>query len=265
MYDTEIYGKNVNCAIISQKVYIKMQSEKITNATKIQRIINTLKEKEAVFQSGHWSSAEDFEHKLRTDGFIPPVPISHKYNFPTGMSEKEYEDMAMWLTYIIYFDPTRIYDTQKYVDTLTRGSSMTDEEKQAYYDKMVAITGELSDAEKDQIVRFFTNSQENAIQYFSKMTKNLQNANPEIADIKINPGAVQNMFDLAIGATSRFHPDDIKYYMSLGDIGPAQQNQRKIGDVLGYAPHIFIEPSRVNQIINGIIIQRNMHQGRTQQ
>lgn len=240
-----------------------MSQETFMRATKIQSIINRLKYEEAVFQNGHWSSAEMFEDKLCQDGFVPPVPISHKYNFPNGMSEKEYEDMAMWLTYIIYFDPTRIYETQKYVDTLTRGSDMTDEEKQAYYDKLVAITGELSDSEKDQIVRFFTNSQENAIQYFSKMTKNLQNANPEIADINIE--SVQNMFDLIIGATSRFHPDDIKYYMSLGDIGPARQNQRKISDVLGYAPHIFIEPNRVNQIVNGIIMQRNMQQGRTQQ
>ncbi len=242
-----------------------MSQETFIRAAKIQSIINRLKYEEAVFQNGHWSSAEMFEDQLRQDGFVPPVPISHKYNFPNGMSEKEYEDLAMWLTYIIYFDPTRIYDTQKYVDTLTRDSGMTAEEKQAYYDKLFAITGGLSDSEKNQIVRFFINSKENAIEYFFKMTKNLQNANPEIADIKVNPGAVPNMFDLTIGATSRFHPNDIKYYMFLDDIGTARQNQHKIGAVLGYEPHVFIEPSRVNQIVNGIIMQRNMQQGRTKQ
>lgn len=242
-----------------------MSKETFTQAAKIQSIINRLRYDEAVFQNGHWSSAEIFEDKLRQDGFVPPVPISHKYNFPNGMSEKEYEDMAMWLTYIIYFDPTRIYDTRKYVDNLTCGSDITDEEKQAYYDKIMAITGELSDSEKEQIVRFFVNSREHAVQYFSKMTKNLQNINPEIANISVKPDSVQDMFDLTIGATSRFHPDDIKYYMALDDIESAKQNQHKIGQILGYEPNVFIEPNRVNQIVNGIVIQRNMHQGRTQQ
>lgn len=127
-----------------------------TRAAKIQGVINRIRTQEAVFQAGHWSSAENFEAQLRADGFTPPVSISHKYNFPDNLPEKECEDMVMWLIYIIYFDPMRIYDPLGYAKMRTGGTPMSPEEKQAYYDNMQKITGELNNTEKEQIV-FFLN------------------------------------------------------------------------------------------------------------
>lgn len=241
-----------------------MQPEKFTNATKIQRTINTLKEKEAVFQSGHWSSAENFEAQLRADGFTPAIPISHTYKFPESLPEKECEDMAMWLIYIIFFNPVRIYDAKKYVEMMTAGTQMTDKEKNDWYDSMMQITGELNDSEKEQIVAFFERARRHAPADFAKLARNLQKLNPEVADAKIDENSVRDLTDLVIGMTSRFHPDDIKYCLTLNDMTIARKNQQKFDKLLGYSPHLFIEPKRVDKIINGIIMQRNMQMGRQQ-
>lgn len=241
-----------------------MQPEKFTNATKIQRIINTLKEKEAIFQSGHWSSAEEFEAQLRADGFTPPIQISHTYKFPESLPEKECEDMAMWLLYIINFNSMRIYDPKRYVDTVTARTPMTAEEKQAWYDSMMQITGEINDSEKEQIVAFFERARRHAPADFAKLARNLQKLNPEVADAKIDENSVRDLTDLVIGMTSRFHPDDIKYCLTLNDMTIARENQQKFDKLLGYSPHLFIEPKRVDKIINGIIMQRNMQMGRQQ-
>ena len=235
-----------------------MQSEKFHQAAKIQRIINRLKENEAVFQAGHWSSAENFESRLRADGFTPPIPISHKYKFPESLPEKECEDMAMWLIYIIFFNPMRIYDTKKYVEMVTAGTQMTNEEKNAWYDNMMQITGELSDTEKQQIVAFFERAQRHTMSDFAKLAQNLQKLNPETADIKFDETSPNSLSDFVIGMTSRFHPDDIKYFMTTDNLAMARENGEKIGDLLGYSPNVFIEPKRVNQLISGIIMQRNM-------
>ncbi len=236
-----------------------------TRAAKIQGVINRIRTQEAVFQAGHWSSAENFEAQLRADGFTPPVSISHKYNFPDNLPEKECEDMVMWLIYIIYFDPMRIYDPLGYAKMRTGGTPMSPEEKQAYYDNMQKITGELNNTEKEQIVAFFERAQRHAMDDLAKLARNLQKLNPEIADIKIDETSVRDLTDLVIGMTSRFHPDDIKYYMSITDYDTALQKRAKLGEILGYEPRVFIDPKRVDKIVNGITMQRNMQQGRKMQ
>lgn len=241
-----------------------MSTEVFTQAAKVQGIINRIRTQEAVFQGGHWSSAENFERELRKDGFVPPIPISHKYKFPDNLPEKECENMAMWLNYIIFFNPMRIYDTKKYVDMMTNGTSMTDAEKQAWYDKQMQVTGEMTDSDKEHIVMFFEKAQKHALSDFAKLARNLKKLNPEIADIEIDENSVGDLFDLVIGMTSRFHPDDIKYYMSTNDTEYARTVRHKLTELLGYEPNVFIDPNRINKIINGIIAQRNLQMGRHQ-
>ena len=54
---------------------------------KVQKVIDNLLTKEAVFQNGHWSSAQNFEQLLNEKGFQSPIAISHEYKFPDGFTE----------------------------------------------------------------------------------------------------------------------------------------------------------------------------------
>ena len=129
---------------------------------------------------------------------------------------------------------------------------------------MMQITGEMTDSDKEHVVMFFENAQKHALSDFAKLARNLKKLNPAIADIKIDETSVYDLLDLIIGMTSRFHPDDIKYYMSTDDIEHARAVCHKLTDILGYEPNVFIEPNRINKIVNGIIMQKNLQIGRTQ-
>ncbi|MBE6460188.1 MAG: hypothetical protein E7009_04385 [Alphaproteobacteria bacterium] len=234
-----------------------------SDAKKIQRVISNILDKEAVFKNGHWSSAVNFERRLADDGFVPACPISHQYKFPDGVTEADYEKKVMNnMYYLGLFEPLRIENPEVYVDYIFQGApGATAKEKQQYLDFLNSVTGELNDAEKRKIIAHFTSNknQNVALMNMEKMVREIKLLNPVLRDIPVNNHT--NAYELLIGVTSRFHPKDIKYFITqrnkgLGGLHKINQDQKLFYTVLDYAPNLFMAPSRIKQIVNGIILQK---------
>lgn len=234
-----------------------------SDTKKIQRVISNIIDKEAVFKNGHWSSAVNFEHRLAEDGFVPACPISHQYKFPDGITEADYEKKVMNnMYYLGLFEPLRIENPELYVDYIFQGiPDATANEKQQYLDFLNSVTGELNDAEKRKIIAHFTSNknQNVALMNMENMVSEIKLLNPVLQDIPVNNHT--NAYDLLIGVTSRFHPKDIKYFITksnkgLGWLNKIHQDQKLFYTVLDYAPNLFMAPSRIKQIVNGIILQK---------
>ena len=82
--------------------------------------------------------------------------------------------------------------------------------------------------------------------------------NPEIANIRVSPLSLKDMYDLYIGMTSKFHPDDIKYFLETNDFAKRDEQNKEMKKLVGFAPNVFIEPSRMQKIINSIKMQKQM-------
>ncbi|MDW3024114.1 MAG: hypothetical protein R8N50_00265 [Alphaproteobacteria bacterium] len=233
-----------------------------SNAEKIQRVISNILDKEAIFQQGHWSSAANFERWLAEDGFVPPCQISYQYKFPDGISEADYEKKIMNnMYYLAFFKPFRIENPKQYVDYVFQTDpDATDTEKQQYLDFLNSVTGELNDEEKQKIIAHFTSlkNQNAAWLNINNMVHEIKLLNPVLLDVPVNN--LEDAQDLLIGVTSRFHPEDIKYFMTekkkSGGMDKIRQDQKLFYTVLNYSPHLFIAPSRIKQIVNGIILQK---------
>ncbi len=233
-----------------------------SNAEKIQRVINNILDKEAVFQRGHWSSAANFERWLAEDGFVPACPISHQYKFPDGISEADYEKKVMNnMYYLALFDPLRIENPKQYIDIAYKNiPDATDEEKQQHLNHLNNVTGALNDEEKQKIIAHFTSleNQNTAWLNINNMVHEIKLLNPVLLGIPVN--SLEDADDLLIGVTSRFHPEDIKYFMTEkkkpGGLDKIRQDQNLFYTVLNYSPSLFMEPSRIKQIVNGIILQK---------
>ena len=235
-----------------------------SDAKKIQRVISNILDKEAMFKNGHWSSAVNFERRLADDGLVPACPISHQYKFPDGVTEADYEKKVMNnMYYLGLFEPLRIENPELYVDYIFQGTpDATAKEKQQYLDFLNSVTGELNDAEKRKIIAHFTSNknQDAALMNMENMVNEIKMLNPVLRDIPVNNHT--HAYDLLIGVTSRFHPKDIKYFITtkrnkgLGWLNKIHQDQKTFYTVLDYAPNLFMDPSRIKQIVNGIILQK---------
>ena len=235
-----------------------------SNAKKIQKVISNILDKEAVFKNGHWSSAVNFERRLADDGFVPACAISYQYKFPDGITEADYEKKVMNnMYYMGFFEPLRIENPELYVDYIFQGTpDATAKEKQQYLDFLNSVTGELNDEEKRKIIAHFTSNknQNLALMNMENMAREIKLLNPVLQDIPVND--YQNAYDLLIGVTSRFHPKDIKYFIitkrnkGLGWLNKINQDQKLFYTVLDYAPNLFMAPSRIKRIVNGIILQK---------
>lgn len=237
-------------------------NNKFYDATKIQQVLSNILDKEAVFQNGHWSSAANFERWLKEDGFVPACQISHQYKFPDGISEADYEKKVINnMYYLALFDPLRIEDPKRYVDFVYKDiPDATDEEKQQHLNRLNDITGELNDEEKQKIIAHFTSAENRAIARFNikNMVHEIKQLNPVLADIPVKD--LKDADDLLIGVTSRFHPEDIKYFITenkkVGGMDKIRQDQKLFYTALNYSPNLFMAPSRIKQIVNGIILQK---------
>ncbi|MBQ4069947.1 MAG: hypothetical protein IJD52_01055 [Alphaproteobacteria bacterium] len=237
-------------------------NKNFSDATKILKIICNILDKEAIFQNGHWSSAVNFERWLKEDGFTPACPISYQYKFPDGISEADYEKKIMNnMYYLAYFRPLRIEDPARYIDTMYKHiPDATDAEKQQHLDSLNNITGELSPTEKQKIIAYFTDPKNVAQARISikNMVREIKQLNPILADIPVT--SLEDADDLLIGVTSRFHPEDIKYFITTkktsGGIEQIRQDQKLFLTALDYTPNLFVAPSRIKQIVNGIILQK---------
>lgn len=233
-----------------------------SNAEKIQRVISNILDKEAVFKNGHWSSAVNFEHRLANDGFVPACPISHQYKFPDGITEADYEKKVMNnMYYLGLFEPLRIENPELYVDYIFQGiPDTTANEKQQYLDFLNSVTGELNDEEKRKIIAHFTSNKNQNVAWLNinNMVHEIKLLNPVLLGIPVN--SLEDADDLLIGITSRFHPEDIKYFMTEkkkpGGLDKIRQDQKLFYTVLDYSPNLFIAPPRIKQIVNGIILQK---------
>ncbi len=164
--------------------------------------------------------------------------------------------------YLGLFEPLRIENPELYVDYIFQGApDATAKEKQQYLDFLNSVTGELNDAEKRKIIAHFTSNknQNVALMNMEKMVREIKLLNPVLQDIPVNNHT--NAYDLLIGVTSRFHPKDIKYFITqrnkgLGGLHKINQDKKLFYTVLDYAPNLFMAPSRIKQIVNGIILQK---------
>lgn len=232
-----------------------------SNAKKIQKVISNILDKEAVFQQGHWSSAVNFERWLSEDGFIPACKISHQYKFPNGITEADYEKKVTNNMHYIAFNPLRIKDPKQYIELIYQNiPDVTATEKQEVLDILNGVTGELNDTEKQKVIAHFTSPENvaNARLNIKNMVHEIKQLNPELTDIPIT--SIEDANDLLIGITSRFHPEDIKYFITekkkIGGLDKIRQDQKLFYTVLDYSPNLFIAPSRIKQIVNGIILQK---------
>ena len=94
-------------------------------------------------------------------------------------------------------------------------------------------------------------------QSFSRMAAfwpKIKTLNPEVTDTA--PQTPFDFYNLYIGMTSRFHIEDIRYFSTLTDFEVADKNQNKIEVVLGFGPGFRIAHYRVQQLIDGIILQK---------
>lgn len=224
------------------------QSFKIAeHKIKLKNVIQKLKQ-EATFQSGHWSSSLYFEQDLKKNGIIPPIEIYHQYKMPDGYSEKEYEDYIMWLFELIYFDSDRIMNIPKYIDKITYGTDMSEQEKQDYKNQLEKTISGLSDLEKQQIVNMIIQDRQSAPDEIYNQIKLIKSLNPELKDINIPRGKES---DFLIGVTSCFHPDDIKYFLSLNDINKARSEIDKFRNTIGINTYsLFLSPERMQKILD---------------
>ncbi len=233
---------------------------KFYNETKIQKVINNILDKEATFR-GHWSSATNFEGWLKEDGFIPPCEISHQYKFPDGIPEEMYEKMVMNnMYYLGGFRPLRIENPEQYVEFVYQGvPGVSAQEKQELLDYLNGVTGELNEVEKRKVIMHFTNpeNQSVALQNIKNMVREIKQLNPVLANVSVD--SLEDANDLLIGVTSRFHPDDINYFITTkktDGLDKIRQDQEPLKSALGYGPNLFVAPSRISQIVNGIQMQR---------
>lgn len=241
---------------------MQITNSNFSNAKKIQKVISNILDKEAVFKNGHWSSAVNFERRLANDGFVPACPVSHQYKFPDGITEADYEKKVMNnMYYLGLFEPLRIENPELYVDYIFQGiPDATANEKQQYLDFLNSVTGELNDAEKRKIIAHFTSreNQNAAWLNINNMVHEIKLLNPVLLGIPVNN--LEDADDLLIGITSRFHPEDIKYFMTEkkkpDGMDKIRQEQKLFYTVLDYSPNLFMTPSRIKQIVNGIILQK---------
>lgn len=240
---------------------MQITNSNFSNAKKIQKVISDILDKEAVFKNGHWSSAVNFERRLADDGFVAACPISHQYKFPDGITEEEYEKKVMNnMYYLLLFEPFRIENPELYVNYIFQGiTDATAKEKQRYLDFLNSVTGELNDEEKRKIIAHFTSNknQKVALMNMENMVNEIKMLNPVLRDIPVNNHS--DAYDLLIGVTSRIHPKDIKYFIThngLDRLNEMDQDQKLFYTVLDYAPNLFMAPSRIKQIVNGIILQK---------
>ena len=226
---------------------------------KVQTVIDDLLNKEAGFQNGHWSSAQDFDIVLKKHGFVPTIEIYHTYKFPGKFDEQSFEQYVMQQEYIHTFDPDRVMNPAKYIQKFFRGTTVPEHEQKQYLADLEKITGRLSDEEKEYVVHYFQTEQPKALARLSRYLPELKVLNPEIRDIK--PKTIFDFMDLYVGMTSRFHPEDIAYFCSLEPTKheAAIKNQDKAISVLGVAPNLLMAPKRLQQLIDGIITQKHSY------
>lgn len=226
---------------------------------KIQRVINDLFAKEAVFQEGHWSSLKNFEQELKKYGFKSPIPLYHDYVFPAGITEAVFENHIMKLIYVFYFSPLRILDPKAYAKSFNLDTNMADDEIVLFLDSMNKITGDLNKQEQNAIIEYFERKKRFVVPEMKRLLVEMKKLNPEIADINIDTESPASMYDLFVGMTSKFHPEDIRYFCTKIDLDDARKRQHQIENIIGFSPNMFIEPSRIDKLVNSIILQkRNM-------
>lgn len=225
---------------------------------KVQNVIKNLLDHEALYSyEQHESSAQIFYDKLLQCGFNPTIEVCHEYKFPKGYDEASFEKYIFQQLYIHLFDPERVINTEKYVQRFyaDMDAEVPEPMQKEYLADLLKVTGTLSDEEKEYVADYFRNEQPKAFPRMVAFWSEIKNSNPEIADI--NPQKPIDFYNLYIGMTSRFHPEDIKYFSNLTDFETADKNQNKIETVLGFGPGFRIAPHRVQQLIDEIIAQKH--------
>ena len=224
---------------------------------KVQNVINYLLEHEALFPyERHESSAQIFYDKLLQNGFKPTIEVCHEYKFPNGYDEASFEKYIFQQAYIHLFDPERVTNTEKYVQRFyaDMDTKVPESVQKNYLADLVKITDSLSAEEKLYVADYFMAEQPKAFPRMVAFLSEIEILNPEIADI--NPQKPFDFYNLYIGMTSRFHPEDIKYFSNLTNFDESDKNQNKIENILGFGPGFRIAPHRIQQLIDGIILQK---------
>ena len=224
------------------------------NKQKVQSVIKNMLNHEALFPyEQHESSAQNFDNELCELGITPAVEVCHTYKFPAGFDEASFERYIMQQTYIHLFDPDRILAPEKYIQRFYTGTDIPKPVQQAYLLDLLKVTDLLSDEEKEYIANYFLAEKPLAVVRMKSFLPELKKLNPEIDDI--NPQSAFDFYNLYIGMTSRFHPEDIKYFSTLTDFDEADKNQALLKSVLGVDPQFRIAPHRVKQLIDDATVK----------
>ncbi|MBO7656107.1 MAG: hypothetical protein J6S80_00020 [Alphaproteobacteria bacterium] len=221
---------------------------------KVQKVIKNMLNHEALFPyEKHESSAQIFDTELRKLGIVPAVEVCHPYKFPANFDEASFEQYIMQQIYIHLFDPERVLAPKKYIQHFYAGTDVPENVQQIYLSDLLKITGSLSYEEKEYVSNYFMTEQPQAVVRMKEILPELKKLNPEIDDI--NPQSAFDFYDLYIGMTSRFHPEDIKYFSTLTDFDEADKNQALLKSVLGIDPQFRIAPHRVKQLIDDATVK----------
>jgi len=230
-------------------------------AIKKKAVIDQLKQ-EATFQSGHWSSSQDFDSYLKSQGIISPIEIYHPYKMPAGYTEKSYEDFIMWQSFLQFFTQTRITNIPKYVHDTTDGTTMSEPEKQEYINQLEQTLSDLTEEEKKEIVMYLTEEQSHASNILAQQVNIIKQLNPELQNIDVPKDKI---LDFLIGVTSAFHPEDIKYYLGIQDFDKEHQKQEEFRQLLGFNPgSLYMEHNRILQLTDAVRKRNNLIKQKTQ-
>lgn len=224
---------------------------------KVQQVIQELLEYEALgIYAQHNSSALEFDAKLKEHGITSPIEICHEYKFPKGFDEASFERYNFQQIWIHLFDADRVINPEKYLQKFYDGTDVPECVQRERLAELLKVTGALSAAEREYVADYFKTEQPKALPRMAAFLPEIKRLNPEIADI--NPVDAFDFHDLYIGMTSRFHPDDIKYFMGLSFEQHDQVNQdhSKLAELLGFDVGFRLSPARRQQLIDVVLAQR---------
>ncbi len=181
---------------------------------------------------GYSSSVKDYEQYLASRGVNLPIKLSQGYKYPDNMNAPEYEVLVnTFVFYNVYPDCKDIMDF-----------------------------GKLTDKEIAELDAYITQKNETIISDLRAEWNKLVKLNPILTDVVVDNA------DLGIwlaGAVYCFHPDDIKYFLSIynlfDDARWAPQQQDAFQKLLGECsennrsvPGWIVEPGRVQIMLDAI-------------
>ncbi len=212
---------------------------------KLQFVLQKLIHDTTQLRFGYSSSAKDYEKYLASRGVKLPFALSCDYKYPDNMTAPEYEVLInTFVFYNVYPDCKDIMDF-----------------------------GKLTDKEIAELDAYITQKNKTVIADLRTEWNKLVTLNPMLKNVVVDD---INLGNWVCGVLYCFHPDDIKYFLSIynlfDDARWAPQQHDEFQKLLGECseenrsvPGWIIEPMRVQKMLDAIriqmVTQKNNNQG----